>query len=142
MCCHFKKQTKAEILIVLDGTTPPIKTTTVADRGVKRRIEQTYRDLPVDKTAQSPLLERRYKANRRSGAGEHYSSVVEAVIVALRSENIPFLVAPYEADAQLAFLQLNGYVDLVVTEDSDLIAYGLSTPLLYRLHKKFSRLHV
>ena len=131
----FQKSTKTEILIVLDGTTPPIKATTVADRGVKRRIEQVYRDLPVDKTAQSPLLERRYKANRRSGAGEHYSSVVDAVIVALRSEKIPFLVAPYEADAQLAFLQLNGYIDLVVTEDSDLIAYGLLTPVLYRLHR-------
>jgi 5'-3' exonuclease len=128
----FQKATNTEILIVLDGTTPPIKAATVTDRGVKRGIEQVYRDLPVDKAAQSPLLERRFKANRRTGAGEHYTSVVEAVIIALRSEKIPFLVAPYEADAQLAFLQLNGYVDLVVTEDSDLIAYGLFTPLLYR----------
>ena len=128
----FQKATKTEILIVLDGTTPPIKAATVTDRGVKRGIEQVYRDLPVDKAAQSPLLERRFKANRRTGAGEHYKSVVEAVIIALRSEEIPFLVAPYEADAQLAFLQINGYVDLVVTEDSDLIAYGLFTPLLYR----------
>ena len=131
----FQKETKTEILIVFDGTTPPIKANTVVDRGVKRQIEQAYRDLPVDKSAQSSLLERRYIANRRSGAGEHYSSVVDAVIVALRSEKIPFLVAPYEADAQLAFLQINGYVDLVVTEDSDLIAYGLSTPLLYRLQR-------
>jgi 5'-3' exonuclease len=131
----FQKATKAEVLIVLDGTTPPIKTTTVKDRGVKRRIEQEFRDLPVDTAAQSPLLERRFKANRRAGAGEHYSAVVDAVIAALRSEKIPFLVAPYEADAQLAFLQINKHVDLVITEDSDLIAYGLATPLLYRLSK-------
>ena len=35
-----------------------------------------------------------------------------------------FVVAPYEADAQMAFLARNGDVDLVITEDSDLIAYG------------------
>ena len=128
----FQKVTKTQVLIVFDGATPPIKSTTVTDRGVKRRMEQVYRDLPVDKAAQSPLLERRFKANRRTGAGEHYSSVIEAVMVALRSEKISFLVAPYEADAQLAFLQISGYIDLVVTEDSDLIAYGLLTPLLYR----------
>jgi exonuclease-1 len=42
----------------------------------------------------------------------------------LRQENVEFVVAPYEADAQMAFYALNGYVDLVITEDSDLIAYG------------------
>lgn len=34
-----------------------------------------------------------------------------------------YVVAPYEADAQMAFLARNGHVDLVITEDSDLIAY-------------------
>ncbi len=35
-----------------------------------------------------------------------------------------YIVAPYEADAQMAFLALHGHVDLVITEDSDLIPYG------------------
>ena len=39
-------------------------------------------------------------------------------------EGIEFIVAPYEADAQLAFLSRSGRVDAVITEDSDLIAYG------------------
>jgi 5'-3' exonuclease len=34
------------------------------------------------------------------------------------------IVAPYEADAQLAFLSLNGLVDLVISEDSDLAPFG------------------
>lgn len=42
----------------------------------------------------------------------------------LRQENVEYVVAPYEADAQMAFLARNGHVDLVITEDSDLIAYG------------------
>ena len=37
---------------------------------------------------------------------------------------IPYIVAPYEADAQMAFLILNGYADFVITEDSDLLVYG------------------
>ncbi|KAK9914692.1 hypothetical protein M0R45_038454 [Rubus argutus] len=37
---------------------------------------------------------------------------------------VDFIVAPYEADAQLAYLANNGMVDAVVTEDSDLIAFG------------------
>lgn len=35
-----------------------------------------------------------------------------------------FVIAPYEADAQLAFMFKHGEIDLVITEDSDLIAYN------------------
>jgi exonuclease 1 len=33
-------------------------------------------------------------------------------------------VAPYEADAQLAFLFQKKVIDIVVTEDSDLLLFG------------------
>ncbi|XP_068503243.1 exonuclease 1 isoform X1 [Phaseolus vulgaris] len=50
------------------------------------------------------------------------------LIQTLKSEKIEFVVAPYEADAQLAYLSHlgveNGGVAAVITEDSDLIAYG------------------
>ena len=42
----------------------------------------------------------------------------------LRDEKIDFTVAPYEADAQLAYLARNGIVDAVISEDSDLLAFG------------------
>lgn len=42
----------------------------------------------------------------------------------LRQMNIEYIVAPYEADAQLAFLAVNHFVHAVITEDSDLVAYG------------------
>ena len=34
------------------------------------------------------------------------------------------IVAPYEADAQLTYLQKEGIVDVVITEDSDLLVFG------------------
>lgn len=42
----------------------------------------------------------------------------------LKEEKVECIVAPYEADAQLAFLARSGYVSCVITEDSDLIPYG------------------
>ena len=38
--------------------------------------------------------------------------------------NIEFIVAPYEADAQLTYLYKEHIVDVVITEDSDLLAFG------------------
>lgn len=46
---------------------------------------------------------------------------------ALKLRGVEYLVAPYEADAQMAYLALNGLVDVVITEDSDLLAYGCPT---------------
>ncbi|XP_058556458.1 exonuclease 1 isoform X3 [Neofelis nebulosa] len=46
------------------------------------------------------------------------------VIKAARSQGVDCLVAPYEADAQLAYLNKAGIVQAIITEDSDLLAFG------------------
>lgn len=38
--------------------------------------------------------------------------------------NVDCIVAPYEADAQLAYLNIKNIAQLVITEDSDLILFG------------------
>ncbi len=43
---------------------------------------------------------------------------------ALRAETVKYIVAPYEADAQMAYLERTGYVDAIVTEDSDMLVFG------------------
>ncbi len=53
---------------------------------------------------------------------------------ALRERGVACLVAPYEADAQMAYLALRGEVHAVVTEDSDLLAYGCPR-VLYKLER-------
>ena len=35
-----------------------------------------------------------------------------------------YIVAPYESDAQMAYFINRGYAEVVLTEDSDLLAYG------------------
>lgn len=51
-------------------------------------------------------------------------------ILALRKEDIAYVVAPYEADAQLAYLEKKGTIQAIVTEDSDLLVFGCKTLLL------------
>lgn len=41
-----------------------------------------------------------------------------------QEENVDCIVAPYEADAQLAYLNINGIADVIITEDSDLTLFG------------------
>jgi exonuclease-1 len=42
----------------------------------------------------------------------------------LKSLGVSYVVAPYEADAQIAYLARRGDVHVVITEDSDLLAYA------------------
>lgn len=49
-----------------------------------------------------------------------------------REINVDCIVAPYEADAQLAYLNKVGLADYIVTEDSDLILFGCKK-ILFKL---------
>lgn len=53
--------------------------------------------------------------------------------------NVECIVSPYEADAQLAYLSRIDYVDVVVSEDSDLLAFG-SKRVLFKVYKWLSHL--
>lgn len=46
-------------------------------------------------------------------------------------DNFAVLIAPYEADAQVAYLQKIGMADVVITNDSDILLYG-SRKVLYK----------
>ncbi len=63
------------------------------------------------------------------------------VIDALKVRGIRCIVAPYEADSQMAFLARNNLVDLVITEDSDLVAYGCPH-ILFKLDKHGYAQHI
>ncbi|XP_024924455.3 exonuclease 1 [Ziziphus jujuba] len=109
-------------VIVFDGGNIPCKAATEHDRH-KRRMAN--RDLAMEKlkegnvNAASELFQRAVSIT---------PSMAHQLIQILRSENVEFVVAPYEADAQLAYLSSleveKGGIEAVITEDSDLVAYG------------------
>ncbi len=51
--------------------------------------------------------------------------IAHTLIKVLQALNVEYYVAPYEADAQLAYLWFKKVVDVVATEDSDLLAFGV-----------------
>jgi exonuclease-1 len=72
------------------------------------------------------------RAGNRTLALSHFQKAVDvtpamalAFIALLRQRGVEYVVAPFEADAQLAHLAATGAVDAVVTEDSDMVPYGV-----------------
>ena len=53
--------------------------------------------------------------------------MVEDIIEMLQLFGLPYLIAPSEAEAQCAALEMLGVVDGVVTEDSDTFLFGART---------------
>lgn len=51
----------------------------------------------------------------------------------LKSKNVEFMVAPYEADTQLAKLKRLNIIDAAISEDSDLLVYGIN--VLFKLNQ-------
>lgn len=51
-------------------------------------------------------------------------SMAKSIIEYLKSENMKYVVAPYEADPQLVYLEKLGLVDGIISEDSDLLIFG------------------
>ncbi|KAJ3195857.1 Rad2 nuclease [Irineochytrium annulatum] len=80
-----------------------------------------------------------YDAGNKAKALELYQQCVDVtpymayqLIEALKAESVRYVVAPYEADAQLAFLEINQKVSAVLTEDSDLLVFGCKK-VLYKM---------
>ena len=129
--------------IVLDGGLLPIKAGKEEERRLyfvptlNQRAEYNCRRRAEAQEKVKKLL----AENKRAKALEYCQQSVDVTprmalefIKALRKNGVKYVVAPYEADAQLAFLDMNGLVDGVITEDSDLLVYGCKR-VLYKLDK-------
>ncbi|THH32635.1 hypothetical protein EUX98_g1564 [Antrodiella citrinella] len=110
--------------IVFDGGPLPAKKGTEVDRK-QRRDENMAR-------ANSLAAQ-----GKHSQAREYYVKCIDVtpqmafqLIKALRAESVAYVVAPYEADAQMAYLERTGVVHGILTEDSDLLVFGCKNVLL------------
>ncbi|XP_062429626.1 exonuclease 1 [Rhea pennata] len=105
-------------ILVFDGCTLPSK----------KEVEKARRE-----KRQASLLKGKQllREGKLSEAREWFGRSVNVthvmareVIKAARAQGVDCIVAPYEADAQLAYLNKTGMVQAIITEDSDLLAFG------------------
>ncbi|GMT18292.1 hypothetical protein PFISCL1PPCAC_9589, partial [Pristionchus fissidentatus] len=107
------------VIMVFDGRPLPAKKDTNAERSAKRKENMRQGEILLSQ-------------GRKEEAGSMFRQstsitreVVETTIQFFRKYDfVDVIVAPYESDAQLAFLTKEKLADVVVTEDSDLIAFG------------------
>ncbi|KKF96819.1 Exodeoxyribonuclease 1 [Ceratocystis platani] len=104
--------------LVFDGDFLPSKAITEASREAKRE---------ASKKRGMELL----KAGKHRQADEEFQKCIDispemarAVIDELKKQNISYVVAPYEADAQLVYLEKMGLIHGILSEDSDLLVFG------------------
>ena len=112
--------------MVFDGAPLPCKGTTEEDRRALRETSLKKAE-ELEKVGNSKEAEKHY--NR---AVDVTPFLAKEIIEELDKYNVECIVAPYEADAQLAYLCKIGYVSGVISEDSDLIVFE-STKILYKL---------
>jgi 5'-3' exonuclease len=105
-------------VVVFDGANLPAKSCTEAGRKANR----------ISSLAEARSFEER---GDKEGARNMYSRCVDVtcemvykIIIRLRVLRVEFIVAPYEADAQIAYLAREGLVDAVISEDSDMLPYS------------------
>lgn len=118
-------------LMVFDGDNLPMKRLTEEGRQERRQksLEQGMEY---------------YNKGRHSEAAQAFTkavdvspAVIRLLIDKLEEFKIDFVVAPYEADAQLAYLQRTGKADFIISEDSDCIAFGCDR-ILFKLDNEAS----
>ena len=104
--------------IVFDGDYLPSKTKTEAERS-KRREESKQRGLEL------------YRLNKPSQAHFEFQKAIDVTpemarqfIEELKTLGVQYVVAPYEADAQMVYLEKKGIIQGIISEDSDLLVFG------------------
>ena len=116
-------------VMIFDGNRLPAKNAEEEHRQFKREEKQkhAYQLLSQGKTEEAKL--------RMICSLDITPEMVHKFSKFLTEMGVEFIVAPYEADAQLAYLDYINYIDAVCTEDSDLIAYGCKK-IVYKLDSR------
>lgn len=105
--------------LVFDGDYLPSKGHTEKDRAARRKESRRtgLQLLQAGKAAQAQ--------QELQKAVDVTPLMAREMIEELKAAGIPYVVAPYEADSQLAYLEQQGTIDGVLSEDSDLLVFGV-----------------
>ncbi|XP_046388369.1 uncharacterized protein LOC124157574 [Ischnura elegans] len=113
-------------ILVFDGRYLPAKAATEKKR---RQSREQNRTKAAELLRQGRTAEARRCLRSSVDVGPE---MAVAVARACRSVGADCIVAPFEADAQLAYLNRSGLATAVITEDSDLILFGC-TRVIFKL---------
>ncbi|KAA8566542.1 hypothetical protein MFRU_042g00490 [Monilinia fructicola] len=104
--------------LIFDGDYLPSKAATEKDREMRRKDSKRlgHELLNAGKTSQA-YLEFQKAVDVTPDMARH-------VIDELKEMGVQYIVAPYEADAQMVYLERKGIIDGILSEDSDLLVFG------------------
>ncbi|KAK0344144.1 Rad2 nuclease [Friedmanniomyces endolithicus] len=104
--------------LVFDGDYLPSKAHTEKERAARRKESKRagLELLRMEKISQAHL--------ELQKAVDVTPLMARELIEELKLLDVPYIVAPYEADSQLAYLERQGVIDGVISEDSDLLVFG------------------
>lgn len=104
--------------LVFDGDDLPSKSGTEADRFKKR---EDSRKLALELQSKGRVAEAYQEFQK---AVDVTPEMARQLIEELKRMKVQYVVAPYEADAQLVYLEHQGIINGIISEDSDLLVFG------------------
>ena len=123
------KENNINCIAVFDGNLLPAKLKEVEER----RATKVANEILASKLREEGDIDRSNVVNNRSLNVNHIH--INTLIYLLKKLNFKIIVAPYESDAQIAYLYHKKKIDFAITEDSDLIPYGVKR-IAFKLSEK------
>ncbi|MCJ1309999.1 Rad2 nuclease [Agyrium rufum] len=107
--------------LVFDGDYLPSKAVTEVQREKKR---EESRRLGLELLNMGKLSQAHMELQK---SVDVTPEMARQLIDKLREQNINYIVAPYEADAQLVYMERKGIIGGILSEDSDMLVFGAKT---------------
>lgn len=121
--------------IVFDGDSLSVKNRTETRRK-KKRLESKM------------VAKKLWSVGDRDNAMEYFQKSVDVtpemakcIIDYCKRNSIPYIVAPFEADPQMVYLEKMGLIQGIISEDSDLLVFGCKT-LITKLNDRGEALEI
>jgi len=113
----FMLKNKMKLVFVFDGKPPTFKVATLENRKENKIKAQEK----IDKNDFADIVEKKKLLQRASCVTKNDIVLCKKL---LKIMGIPFINAPGEADAELAYLSKNKMVDYIISEDNDIVVFG------------------
>ena len=104
--------------LIFDGDDLPSKSGTESDRH-QRREDSKALGLELQRKGRMPEAYQEFQK-----AVDVTPYMARQLIEELKKMNVQYVVAPYEADSQMVYLERQGVINGIISEDSDLLVFG------------------